>query len=74
MAQTPRPAATRGSWVSVDAWLTEREEAREAICLPPRPRPVSPAPDEVCYALNPPLPEPPVIDLGPLLSSAGRRA
>ena len=74
MARQTPAEAVRGRWTSADAWLQAREEAREADSLPPRPRPVTPAPDEVCYALHPPIPEPTVIDLGPLLPSAGRRA
>ena len=48
---TGRPAARR--WVPIDQILAALDDTRE-ITLPPRTRPVDPAPDYDCYRLNPP--------------------
>jgi hypothetical protein len=44
---------TTRRWVPIDQLLSAIEDDR-IITLRPRPRPVFPASDEECYALNPP--------------------
>jgi len=49
--ETVRPTARR--WVPIDQILSALDDA-PAVILPPRARPVHPAPDDECYRLNPP--------------------
>ncbi len=49
---TPTTGTRR--WISADQWLTDAEDARD-FHMRPTARPVHPARDADCYALNPPI-------------------
>lgn len=66
-------AGTARRWVSADQLLRAVDEHQEATPLPPRPRPVFPAPDETCFALNPPEEISASVRAAGLTSLTGRR-
>lgn len=45
---------TAGKWVSVDEWLKTTDETRAEAPMRSLARPVNPASDRECFALNPP--------------------